>query len=494
MSRVTKPVAGLGLVLAGLLLLFEGFAVLFILTGYRFSPVEGIERFVRSPSGMLFLIALPSLVVTGWFLIRHVRRLPPPAKRPASLTLGLNLITVVLALIAGEGSLRLLHAIGMRLPSLHIAMPALRTWEGTAGQFLATLQGSTTLYHDFDPELGWTIAKSRSSQNGLYVSSSEGLRSARPGESMLTWSKDTRSPHSSSSSLLRVALIGDSFTFGYEVSYEETWAARLSLQLGSDYELVNFGVIGYSVNQMRLKYERDVRPFHPDVVVVGVISHDFLRDTFIYNFLPYPDMLALPYARPRPVLRNGRLELLNTPLISPSEIFNTDSVHHLPFLQFDVNYNPIEWERPAWRLLQRSLLFRTVAARPAWPPETRTALFDQEQHELNRAVLRSLADSIRNDGSIPIFLFFPDPDELPDMPGHPGTIAPPYGTSILTEVGLGYEDLTACVRTISPDHRFLPGRHYSAETNTALASCLPSIIRNRISESRPQQALLTGQR
>lgn len=310
---------------------------------------------------------------------------------------------------------------------------------------------------------------------------------------MLNWSKGALRQTGIQSDPVRVALIGDSFTFGDEVSYEETWAHRASRQLGPQYELVNFGVIGYSVNQVRLKYERDVRPLHPDIVVVGIISHDFLRDTFIYNFLPYPDMLALPYARPRPVLRNGRLELLNTPLPSPSQIFNTVSVHDLPHLESDVNYNPTEWERAPWRLLQRSFLFRTVATWPAWPPRSRTMVFSQEQHELNRAVLQSLADSITKNGSHLLFLFFPDPDELPDTPAHPGTTVAHYGTRILAEVGLPYEDMTACVRTVSPEHRFAPNGHYSAETNAALASCLPDIVRKRMSQTRPHQAVLARQ-
>lgn len=149
------------IVLAGLLFFFESLAILFVLCGYRFSPAEGIDRFVDSSSGMLCLIAFFLLVVTGWYLLRYLRSLPVPSKRRASLTLSLNVVTVIMTVIAGEASLRALHELGMRIPRLHLDFPMLRSWERTSGEFLAVLNGPTPPYHDFDPELGWTIGKNR---------------------------------------------------------------------------------------------------------------------------------------------------------------------------------------------------------------------------------------------------------------------------------------------------------------------------------------------
>lgn len=483
----------LDLVLAYLLSIFEILVILFVLCSYRFSPVEGINRFLSSSAGMMCIIALFSILVTGSYLIRHIRRLPAPLKRRTSLTLSLNLVTLLMTVIAGEVSLRVLHELSMRIPNLHVDFPMLRNWERTSGEFLAVLNSPIPPYYDFDPELGWTIGKNRYSQNGLYASSSEGLRSACPGESVLSWSKVALRQTDIQSDPVRVALIGDSFTFGAEVAYEETWAHRVSLLLGPRYELINFGVIGYSVNQMRMKYVRDVRALHPDLVVVGLISHDFLRDTFIYHFLGFPDALTLPYARPRPLLRNGRLELLNTPLPTPSQIFATSSVHDLPHLELDMNYNFLEWERAPWWLFQRSFLFRTLTAWPPGQPEARRRVFTREQHALGKAVLHTLADSIHKAGSVPLILFFPTMMELADSPNISGPPPSPYATTLLDELGLPYEDMTACVRTVSPEHRFAPNGHYSAETNAALASCLPDIVRKRMSQTRPHQAVLARQ-
>lgn len=71
-------------------------------------------------------------------------------------------------------------------------------------------------------------------------------------------------------SRLRVATMGDSSTFGLGVEYDETFSARLQAELerrGVAAEVLDFGVIGYTVLQGVVRYSERVRHFHPDVVV-----------------------------------------------------------------------------------------------------------------------------------------------------------------------------------------------------------------------------------
>lgn len=71
-------------------------------------------------------------------------------------------------------------------------------------------------------------------------------------------------------SRLRVATMGDSSTFGLGVEYDETYSARLQAELarrGVDADVLDFGVIGYTVLQGVVRYRERVRHFHPDVVV-----------------------------------------------------------------------------------------------------------------------------------------------------------------------------------------------------------------------------------
>jgi len=79
----------------------------------------------------------------------------------------------------------------------------------------------------------------------LYFSSTEGLRSPRTNISFAA-----RRPRH------RVALVGDSFTFGMEVPYEDTWGAQLERALAGDVQVLNFGVDGYGVDQAYLRYRK----------------------------------------------------------------------------------------------------------------------------------------------------------------------------------------------------------------------------------------------
>lgn len=107
----------------------------------------------------------------------------------------------------------------------------------------------------------------------------------------------------------RIALFGDSFTFGEEVSDDETFAQQME-RLLPGVEVMNFGVHGYGHDQMLL-YLRETLPiYRPDVVLVGYVTDDSLR-----NLTRFRD-----FAKPRFRLRDGKLVIEGTPVPSPDEL------------------------------------------------------------------------------------------------------------------------------------------------------------------------------
>jgi lysophospholipase L1-like esterase len=79
--------------------------------------------------------------------------------------------------------------------------------------------------------------------------------------------------------VLRVACIGDSWTFGMNVNQDQTYPARLDAWLrqqtpGSDVEVMNFGVLGYTSFQGLELLRRRVLDLHPDVLVIGFGMND----------------------------------------------------------------------------------------------------------------------------------------------------------------------------------------------------------------------------
>jgi hypothetical protein len=119
----------------------------------------------------------------------------------------------------------------------------------------------------FDAELGWIPrVGARGSKNhwGTRVTiTDEGLRSNGDGPS----------PPPSPRPL--VLAVGDSFTFGDEVSDSETWPAQLEALLGR--RVLNAGVFGYGLDQIVLRAEALIPKTRPDLVVVGLFTEDISR-------------------------------------------------------------------------------------------------------------------------------------------------------------------------------------------------------------------------
>jgi lysophospholipase L1-like esterase len=82
-----------------------------------------------------------------------------------------------------------------------------------------------------------------------------------------------------SPSTVRVACIGDSWTFGMNVNQDQSYPSRLAAWLGREepgrqYEVLNFGVLGYSSFQgLRLLKDR-VLPLGPSIVAIGFAMND----------------------------------------------------------------------------------------------------------------------------------------------------------------------------------------------------------------------------
>jgi lysophospholipase L1-like esterase len=80
----------------------------------------------------------------------------------------------------------------------------------------------------------------------------------------------------------RIAVIGDSYTFGYGVDFAEIFSKRLEEKLngsGQPYEVINFGVPGYNTTLELATLRESAAQFKPDLVIVGYV----LNDTEIQN-------------------------------------------------------------------------------------------------------------------------------------------------------------------------------------------------------------------
>jgi lysophospholipase L1-like esterase len=115
-------------------------------------------------------------------------------------------------------------------------------------------------------------------------------------------------------SRFRIAVLGDSQTFGFGVREEDTYPARLERRLRDafpdrQWDVLNFGMVGFTTAQEAELCSLDVRPHAPDLVLVGFFLNDVDAPVRQSDVVPAePDPASPPPRRARrlPDLRRSR--------------------------------------------------------------------------------------------------------------------------------------------------------------------------------------------
>ena len=223
-----------------------------------------------------------------------------PARRGPLVALAATLLALALA----ELGTRLSGVADGVLPDAPYGqadLDALLQWQAGLGQRGVVFAGQA-----HDSQLGWVSAPSLRDfvepGHPPRSTNSAGMRGA------------AEFPLEPTPGRLRIATIGDSFTFGTHQPDARIWPARLAEAIGEQggpqVEVLNFGVPGFGTDQALLRLERDVLSYRPDVVVWGIFETNPQRSRRHFSF----------YAKPRFDLRGAELHLAHVPVPSPEEL------------------------------------------------------------------------------------------------------------------------------------------------------------------------------
>ncbi|HMD97574.1 MAG TPA: SGNH/GDSL hydrolase family protein [Terriglobia bacterium] len=161
----------------------------------------------------------------------------------------LLLASVVFMLLSAEGLLRFYPPF-RPLPRTYVG-----EYENRQRHFLVA-----------DPVLGWKFRPN--SEFGIYHANAQGFRA--------------RSDFDPNRSCKTIALAGDSFTFGMNVGYQETFASLIETGLPGTC-VDNMGIPGFGLDQMWLTVRTQALPLHPRLVTVAFIGADLARSEEAYR-------------------------------------------------------------------------------------------------------------------------------------------------------------------------------------------------------------------
>lgn len=431
-------------------------AVLLILVGIYKAPIYD-WTLLSTKAGAVLFVGGVGLVASVWLLVRETKVHGSLRRRAFALGLMTNFASGLIVFLVAEGTVQIVSA--RTEAGIVVGSVAVRpTWSELIAQSRGIVAGATTpatSYFVYDRELGWTVGSNRRSSDGFYFSSVEGIRSAGPDLRMADWSPR-----------YRVALIGDSNAFSYEVPFEDSWGHHLQRVLGDDVQVLNFGVDGYGIDQVYLRYQRDVRPWKPNVVMVGFSGHDLWRTMVVYPLVTFgwPGYLV----KPRFTVESGELKLLNLPLPTPDEILGTRRVQELPFIEYDLGYGTSDW---SWRFDHGPLVLRFLSSvYPRWPIADRR-VSDEAVKALNSRLFTQLVESIKGSGAVPIVVLMSPRNAVV--------------SETLSRAGVPFLDADECVTGVPADGRRVPsGHHYTGLANRAIAECTASRVQYALKKHR----------
>ena len=324
----------------------------------------------------------------------------------------------------------------------------------------------------YDPDLGWSPRPLSKSENGLFMYNSEGIRCP---------SCDTVIPRTPRPGVLRIAIFGDSFTHGDEVTYEQTWGYALENTLksaGVDAEVINFGFCGYGMDQAYLRWKKTGRLFSPDIVIFGFQPENLQRNVNIIRLM-YRPTDEIFFSKPRFIISGGALKLLNVPCIDPQRLVGIlQNLNSWDLLKYEYWAIPVNYVERPW---QRSMLLRAI-----WnlctKEITRSALFpefkrvDKEPALLGLRIIQAFKKDVEASGSKFLVVYLPHTPTLGMLlAGQEPTEADIIGELDKTAVVIHPEKELA-EQIVKTPWRAAQFHHYSADENNVLGRKIAQVI------------------
>lgn len=214
--------------------------------------------------------------------------------------------------------------------------------------------------------------------------------------------------------LVRVSAFGDSFTFGSDVDNQSTWEYQLEVQ-DARFEVLNFGVGAYGLDQAYLRYVQDGVRFKPDIVVIGFMSENIYRNLNVFRPFYSSTYQTSIYTKPRFSIENGNLSLVMNPLTTVDDyrrlVTNDEAVLREIgdkdyFYQAGYLAGPMD-RLPSVRLLKVAIRSVKERLNPVVTKEGAYAV-SSEPFALTTTIFDEFHCAVLQHESLPVIIVYPD--------------------------------------------------------------------------------------
>lgn len=285
----------------------------------------------------------------------------------------INIIVFIALILAFEAGFRLYFGISGKVPP-HGDLSVAREWNWVKSRMRDGKVNFDSRFQ-YDAEMGWKNAFNINAQpefQGSIRTNSVGMRN------------DQEFSESPISGRPRLMIVGDSYSFGFGVSNEETYAYELARMM-PDWDVMNLAVSATGTDQHYLMYERLGQKYQPDIVLLGFYVLDYNRNT--YTFRDYAKPMYVPKA-------DGSLELTNVPIIKPEDLIEEyrSGKKHIGGWHYSYFFAFIKQELTDRLKRDRSpdsLARRTLSG-----------------------IMEKFAKRVRENGAVPVWVIFPIDDIL----------------------------------------------------------------------------------
>lgn len=251
-------------------------------------------------------------------------------------------------------------------------------------------------YRVYDSLLGWSHG-SWQTDDSLYFSDGQGFRCGRERFRQKQAGPDRYD----------IVCIGNSFTHGDAVAYEDTWPHLLAVQTGRT--VLNMGVGGYGIDQAVLRFMHR-RPAC-DTVILGMVSNDLDRSlTSVYNY--YQGGIK---TKPKFRFHDSGYTVLNQPCLTPAEFVRRPASQQAVEVYREIDgYNDYLGKETKWwaQLQSMRLLFSSIEQMKHRKPSA--YLSDDDRLRYCVSILDVFGKYCKAEGIVPIVLLIDNVNSIND--------------------------------------------------------------------------------